>query len=144
MDNEMESLKAQYLQMIQEPINRMSTNSAIFKGFAANVAIGISDLLPVSHKGLVAFIPIAILLTFLMLDVYYLRIERKYRYLFDQVRCGRHEIDFSMDLTVDPVETLYARANIRACVFTKSIMLFYVPLIIVVVIIIKLRIEGVI
>lgn len=34
--------KKEYLQMIQEPICRMSTISAIFKGFAATIVAGIS------------------------------------------------------------------------------------------------------
>ena len=36
--------KAEYLQMIQEPICRMSTISAIFKGFAATIEAGIAAL----------------------------------------------------------------------------------------------------
>ena len=36
--------KVEYLQMIQEPICRMSTISAIFKGFAATVVAGIAAL----------------------------------------------------------------------------------------------------
>ena len=34
--------KTEYLQMIQEPISRMSTVSAIFKGFAATIVSGIA------------------------------------------------------------------------------------------------------
>lgn len=36
--------KIEYLQMIQEPICRMSTISAIFKGFAATIVGGISAI----------------------------------------------------------------------------------------------------
>ena len=39
-----EESKAAYLQIIQEPICRMSTISAIFKGFAATIVAGISAL----------------------------------------------------------------------------------------------------
>lgn len=38
----MEEGKKEYLQMLQEPICRMSTISAIFKGFAATIVAGIS------------------------------------------------------------------------------------------------------
>jgi len=37
--------KIEYLQMIQEPISRMSTISAIFKGFAATIVAGIAPWL---------------------------------------------------------------------------------------------------
>ena len=40
----MEDGKIEYLQMIQEPICRMSTISAIFKGFAATIVAGIAAL----------------------------------------------------------------------------------------------------
>ena len=33
--------KKEYLQMLQEPICRMSTISAIFKGFAATIDVGV-------------------------------------------------------------------------------------------------------
>ena len=36
--------KIEYLQMIQEAICRMSTTSAIFKGFAATIVAGISAI----------------------------------------------------------------------------------------------------
>ena len=36
--------KKEYLQMLQEPICRMSTISAIFKGFAATIVAGISAI----------------------------------------------------------------------------------------------------
>lgn len=36
--------KTEYLQMIQEPICRMSTTAAIFKGFAATIVAGISAI----------------------------------------------------------------------------------------------------
>ena len=36
--------KRAYLQMLQEPICRMSTISAIFKGFAATIVAGISAI----------------------------------------------------------------------------------------------------
>ena len=43
-------------------------------------------------------------LAFAALDVYYLKLERKFRFLFDQVRLDEHDIDFSMRLTKDPLE----------------------------------------
>ena len=40
----LESDKATYLQMLQESICRMSTISAIFKGFAATIVAGIASI----------------------------------------------------------------------------------------------------
>lgn len=117
--------KTDYLQMLQEPICRMSTISAIFKGFAATIVAGISAISYSSTNlwilGL-SFLPV---LAFAVLDVYYLKLERKFRFLFDQVRTDKHEIDFSMKLTNDPLEIISARARTWDCIKSPSIFLFY-------------------
>ena len=59
--------KLGYLQLIQEPICRMSTISAIFKGFAAAIVGGIAMVLGLS------FLPV---FAFAMLDIYYLKLEK--------------------------------------------------------------------
>ena len=89
----------EYLQMLQEPICRMSTNSAIFKGFAATIVAGVSAITFAETNTWVLGLSFLPVLTFLMLDVYYLKMERKFRFLYEQVRLDRHEIDFSMKLT---------------------------------------------
>ena len=84
--------KTEYLQMLQEPICRMSTISAIFKGFAATIVAGISAI-SYSTTNLwvlgLSFLPV---LAFAIMDVYYLKLERKFRFLFDQVRQDNHAI----------------------------------------------------
>jgi len=117
--------KKEYLQMLQEPICRMSTISAIFKGFAATIVAGIS-LISYSTTNMwilaLSFLPV---LAFAILDVYYLKLERKFRFLFDQVRLDKHEIDFSMKLTNDPLEIISAKATTLDCIKSPSIYLFY-------------------
>ena len=74
----MQNGKIEYLQMIQEPICRMSTISAVFKGFAATIVAGIAALSYNDVNPLVlalSFIPV---LLFFALDMYYLRLESKY------------------------------------------------------------------
>lgn len=76
----MDENKIAYLQMLQEPINRMSTPSAIFKGFAATIVSGIAALSYCEMNTLVlglSFVPVAL---FCILDIYYLQLEKKYRY----------------------------------------------------------------
>lgn len=132
--------KIEYLQMIQEPIGRMSTASAIFKGFTATIVAGLSAIaygdVNMWILGL-SFIPV---LLFALLDVYYLRLERKYRYLYEQVRLGCREIDFSMDLTND---LKAAKARLADCVLSPSILLFYLPITVILVAIFALKMRGV-
>lgn len=117
--------KIDYLQLIQEPICRMSTISAIFKGFAASIVAGIS-IITYSDTNIwvlgLSFLPV---LAFAVLDIYYLKLERKFRFLFEQVRLDKREIDFSLRLTNDPLEVISAKARTLDCIKSPSIYLFY-------------------
>ena len=135
------SMQIEYLAMIQNNISRMATASALFKGFAATVLAGVvtiafRDINPVVL--LLMFLP---LLAFLMLDVYYLILERKYRYLYELVLAGVHEPNFSMDASgVDKTE---ARATIPQCLRSLSISLFYTPVFLAFIILVVLRFSGI-
>jgi len=135
--------KKEYLQMLQEPICRMSTISAIFKGFAATIVAGISAISYSSTNiwilGL-SFLPV---LVFAVLDIYYLKLERKFRFLFDQVRLEEHEIDFSMKLTNDPVEIIRAKARTWDCIKSPSIYLFYPLMLLVLVAVLVLKLTNI-
>ena len=123
--------KLQYLQAIQQTIGRMSTNSAIFKGFAAAVTSGI--IMP-SYEGMniwllvLSFTPT---IAFFALDVYYLSLERRFRYLYEQIRTDQHDVDFSMRLPNEPLDLLVAKARLWDCIKSPSIWMFY-PLLMVV------------
>ena len=135
--------KKEYLQMLQEPICRMSTISAIFKGFAATIVAGISAISYSSTNiwilGL-SFLPV---LVFAVLDIYYLKLERKFRFLFDQVRLDEHEIDFSMKLTNDRVEIIRAKARTWDCIKSPSIYLFYPLMLVVLVAVLVLKLTNI-
>lgn len=133
--------KISYLQMIQEPISRMSTSSAIFKGFSAAIVAGISAL---SYSDLntwvlaLSFIPVIL---FAFLDIYYLKLEKKYRDLYEKVRIGKHEVNFSMNLTSD---TKAAKARIYDCLKSPSIWLFHLPMILILITVMIFKMGGVI
>lgn len=136
--------KKEYLQMLQEPICRMSTISAIFKGFAATIVAGIS-VISYSTTNIwvlgLSFLPV---FAFAILDIYYLKLERKFRFLFDQVRLDKHDIDFSMKLTSDPLEIISARARTWDCIKSPSIYLFYPLMLLVLAAVLILKIANVI
>lgn len=73
----------------------------------------------------------------MILDIYYLQLERRYRYLYDSVRNNTHEVDFEMKppnvksiLSYDNSKEA-KRVRIRNCISSWSILVFYVPVIIV-------------
>ena len=117
--------KFEYLQMIQEPISRMSTASAVFKGFSATIVAGISVVSYSDIKSWILGLSFLPVLAFLLLDIFYLKLEKGYRYLFDQVRTNKHEIDFSLQVLKDPTEIKNAKARVWDCIKSPSIYLFY-------------------
>lgn len=137
----MEEGKLEYLQMIQEPICRMSTISAIFKGFAATIVAGIAALTYCEVNVLIlglSFVPVVV---FAFLDIYYLKIEKKYRFLYEQVRTGAHEVNFSMQLTEN---NSIAKSRVWDCIKSPSIWLFYPVMFIILIIVFIFKIRGVI
>lgn len=117
--------KLGYLQLIQEPICRMSTISAIFKGFAATIVAGIAMISYEEVKVLVLGLSFLPLLAFFALDIYYLKLERKFRLLYNQVVDNIHPIDYSLKLEFTKQELKDAKATNWECIKSPSIYLFY-------------------
>lgn len=136
--------KKEYLQILQEPICRMSTISAIFKGFAATIVSGISVISYNSTNVWILGLSFLPVLAFAGLDIYYLKLERKFRFLYEQVRLDKHEIDFSLNLTDDPLEIIKAKARTWDCIKSPSIFLFYPLMITILVVVIIMKSKGVI
>ena len=136
--------KKEYLQMLQEPICRMSTISAIFKGFAATIVAGISAISYETTNVWILALSFLPIFAFAVLDVYYLKLERKFRFLFEQVRLDKHEVDFSMKLTSDPLEIISAKARTWDCIKSPSIYLFYPLMLLVLAAVLILKITNVI
>jgi hypothetical protein len=122
--------KIKHLELVQDIINRMSSNSFMLKGWAVTLVAGIFAL---SSKDadkmyfLVAYIPV---LVFWGLDAYYLLQERLYRSLYDKIRQTEEDkIDFSLKATTEEFNSdnnCYSK-----CLFSKTEIWFYFPLVIV-------------
>lgn len=117
--------KLGYLQLIQEPICRMSTISAIFKGFAATIVAGIAMISYEEVNAVVLGLSFLPLLAFLALDIYYLKLERKFRLLYNQVVDNIHPVDYSLKLKFTKQELKSAKATNFECIKSPSIYLFY-------------------
>lgn len=134
-----------YLQMIQSTIDRMATSSAIFKGFAATIVAGVSAISFSDVNNwilLLSFVPVP---CFMALDVYYLCMERRYRFLYEQVRTKQKDIDF--DLRPPSTKDILKgnpKANVRivSCLKSFSIAWFYIPMIVISVIVLMMKIGG--
>jgi hypothetical protein len=116
--------KLKHLEFIQNAINRMANNSFIIKGWCITLAVALIALLEKKdiNKCYIAFSFIP-LLFFWFLDAYFIKVERQYRKLYDEVRKEEDEkIDFSMDIT--PYKECYVEA-----LFSRTLLPFYLPLI---------------
>lgn len=122
MDN-----KIRHLEMVQQIINRMSSNSFALKGWSVTLIAGIFAL---SSKDadkmyfLVAYCPIIV---FWFLDSYYLLQERLFRALYEKVRNNsKDEVDFSMNIALQEFQT--KENTYSSCLISKTELVFYMPL----------------
>jgi hypothetical protein len=87
-----------HLEMIQGIINRLSHNSFLLKGWSVVLVSGMFTLAGYDSKiffALLAYFPAVV---FWGLDGFFLRQERLFRELYDQVReLPEEDIDYSMD-----------------------------------------------
>ncbi len=95
---EKQDLMIKHLEMIQGVINRMASNSFLLKGWAVTL-VSAMFALSQSQKDIQIFILMALIPTviFWILDAFYLRQERLFRFLYDDVRKLETITDFSMD-----------------------------------------------
>jgi hypothetical protein len=90
--------KLKHLEMIQAVITRMGSNSFSVKGWSVTLVAALFALAASQNKPdfvLIAFLPAIV---FWGLDAYYLRQERLFRALYNDVASKKEEeIDFSMN-----------------------------------------------
>lgn len=137
--------KVEYLQMIQENISRMSTSSAIFKGFAATIVAGVSALSFSDVNKWVLLLSFVPIVCFAYLDTYYLQLEKRFRFLYEQVRKSNHPIDFNLEPpeveSIQDTDTK-RKASLWSCFRSKSVCCFYIPILIIGIIITTLKFGG--
>ncbi|OOF61551.1 hypothetical protein [Rodentibacter sp. Ppn85] len=110
--------KIAYLEMIQGVINRTGTNSFMIKGWAVTLVSALFALSVENYKFLfIALIPI---LLFWYLDAFFLRQERLFRKLYDDVISKNNsDITFSMNTEGYCVDSQLKIA------FSKTLVCFY-------------------
>ncbi len=87
-----------HLQIIQGVINRLSQNSFLLKGWAVVLVSGLFALAAGNSEILFVYLAYFPAIAFWCLDAYFLRQERLYRALFDEMReVEDADVDFSMD-----------------------------------------------
>lgn len=127
----MNEKKIKHLEFIQNVINRMAANSFKLKAWCMTI---VAALITVANTAitkdsmencrLLFWIGLVLVFIFGYMDCYYLKKERQYCLLYDEVRKKlEEEIDFSMNVS------LYTGCEKGCCVWSSSIKYFYGSLI---------------
>lgn len=123
---ESESIRIAHLTMLQGVISRMGANSFTLKALSATfgsaaVAVMATASQPSPYYAVAAVVPITI---FWLMDAQYLRYERGYRRLFDQVRRGEEVDPYSLD----PSPFMHEVGPVLRLAFTWSVAWFYIAI----------------
>lgn len=113
--------RLEHLKMIQAIITRMGQNSFNIKSWAVTLLAALLALAAADSDirfALVAYVPIVI---FWGLDSYFLHQERLFRKLYDRVRTGSGESDFSMNTSVVSSD----EAKLHKVAFSVTLLTFY-------------------
>ena len=96
--------KRTHLGMIQDVINRMASNSFLFKGWSITIIAAISAFAAKDSNKALMIIPIVSTLLFWAIDGYYLMLERAFRKLYEKV-AGKSvtDIDFVMKPALEDI-----------------------------------------
>jgi hypothetical protein len=113
--------KLKHLEMIQAIINRMASNSFVFKGWSVTIIAGLSAFATKDSNKKLLLIAFFATLLFWAVDAFYLSLERCYRQLYCEVaQKDKDAIDFSMMLP--------DRSKLKAWIsamFAPILLIFY-------------------
>ncbi|AKA68115.1 hypothetical protein [Clostridium scatologenes] len=121
----MSEKKIKHLEMIEADITRMASNSFKLKSWSVTLVTGVFALSIKDNKLVYPFIAYIPVVFFWILDTYYLKLERQYRNLFDDVRERvENDIDFSMKILLKHNTKQTTFIN---CFFSSTEVWFYFP-----------------
>src|SRR5262249_49649020 len=117
-------LRVKHLELVQAVVARMASNGAALKNWCITVTTAVCGFAITLQKPFVGLLALFPIIMFMLLDAQYLRLERRFRALFDSVRTGDWEQmpTFQIGLNAAP------KISYAAVVGSWSILSFYVPL----------------
>lgn len=127
--------RIKHLEMLQQIITRMASNSFLLKGWTVTLVAAILALIDKTQLHTVGWVALLPILSFWMLDGYFLRQERLFRKLYDYVRQlpNNSAVDFDMN-------TSNVGGNV-SCVlevmFSNTLLFFYLGLVVAVCVVMK-------
>ena len=121
----MATLRLGHLQMIQGVVGRMSSYSASVKNFNVTIVAGLLAFYSQKPDGRVFIFALFAVVALALLDTHYLRLEKAYRSLFDEVR--NEPIHLPTDFRLPP--DMKSNHSVRDVICSWSVLGFYAPII---------------
>ena len=91
--------KRSHLEFIQGVINRLSSNTFLFKGWSITIIGAVFTAMIATNNNDFLWLILGIVLMFWAIDAYYLMLERGYRKLYEQVaETSSEKIDYGMNI----------------------------------------------
>lgn len=115
--------KMKHLEFVLGVINRMANNSFLLKGWCITLVAAIFVLSAKDANCMFMVIAFISIMAFWILDSFYLYQERLYRFLYDEVATKSENIDFSMK-----TERYMKSGQFISAMFSKTLIIFYVPI----------------
>lgn len=122
-----EDRKIAHLGFLQSIIARMANNSFLLKGWAVTLLAAIAAAIAAKWSPelvLIAYLPV---IAFWYLDAWFLRQEKMYRKLYDDVRARSEE---QIDFLATPNSTLHVAPSVLQLMFSVTLGTFYGALIV--------------
>ena len=114
--------KLKHLEFIQKTIERMATNTFLLKGWSLTLTTALIAVSVKEQNIKFLFISILPIFVFWFLDSYYLKQEKMFRRLYDEVRIKEEKnIDFSLKTN--------GEETICSSFFSLTLLLFYFSII---------------
>lgn len=132
--------KIKHLEMIEAVAERMAKNSFTIKGWTMGLISIVGALISQNSDKRFLLIILLPAVIFWGLDTYYLILERKYRFLYKKVaELDEDHIDFNLDCNLISLDGIEAKKIcFFNCLFSKTEVLFYLPIIMVILFILNI------
>ena len=131
---ELDDKQIKHLEMVQGVITRMATNSFALKALSVTLTAGVLAFTgalksPTNVVVLAGLVPV---LLFWLLDAQYLRLERLYRYLYDDIRHNDSESPERFSMNVGKyVQQAKPSDRLLRVAFSWSVLGFYGPIVLI-------------
>jgi hypothetical protein len=125
-------LRVKQLEMLQAAVARMAGVGVTMKSYCITITTAVSGFAITVQRPLLALLALLPIFTFALMDAQYLRVERRFRGLFDRVRCEDWGTFPSFEINLKNAHPV----SFWDTLISWSIINFYAPLALVVAIVV--------